>query len=125
MTVEADATLEDYMGGGEGPTLNGDLPPMDDLPFSDLLLSFPQYEIPTEEDCDWTLESGRAQSHSGLEQIEDEFIIGIAYRASIAAGHDLPVTFCVVDNAVSGRITLDNQWVANQHGIRIGEIKLY
>ena len=79
--------------------LSGDAPRLNDLPFSDELPDFPEYRIPTRQDCDWVIEGGRAESTHGLETIVDERLVGLAYRASVAASHPLPVTFCVVDNA--------------------------
>ena len=61
------------------------------LPFADELPTFPEYEIPTEEDCEWIVEKGRATSTRGLDDLTGEFLVGQAYRASIKAGHELPI----------------------------------
>ena len=85
--------VDEVSGSHEAP------PRLNDLPFSDLLPSFPQYRIPTLDDCHWTIENGVAQSRHGLDDIDDEHLVGAAYRASIEAGHVLPIRFCVYDNA--------------------------
>ena len=85
--------VDEVSGSHEAP------PRLNDLPFADLLPSFPQYRIPTLDDCHWTIDNGVAQSRHGLDDIDDEYLVGAAYRASIEAGHVLPIRFCVYDNA--------------------------
>lgn len=83
-------------------------PRLDDLPFSPLLPAFPEYEIPTVETCDWIIERGQARNLHGLDPIERDYLVGPAYEASVAAGHALPVTFCVMDNA--GAVVFGGGW---------------
>ncbi len=66
--------------------------------------TFPSYTIPTQEDCEWIIENNVARSTRGLQDIavtpgDPTYLIGPAYRASIAAGHELPIDFGVRDNA--------------------------
>lgn len=68
------------------------------LPFKDEMPPFPRYRIPTEEDCDWIVRNGKAESTRGLGTIDGEFLISGAIRTSMNAGDDL-VTFGVWDNA--------------------------
>lgn len=108
-TAERNAALSSYMQWlkdlGQAPTPS--LPPaggdelqayLDTLPFAEKMPRVPQYEKPTREDCHWILEAGFARSTRGLPDVpfRDGAVSGDAYRASIAAGHELPITFGVV-----------------------------
>lgn len=77
-------------------------PDFSQAPFKHLMPAFPQYKIPTQADCHWIIEAGVCRSTRGLASIaqaNDGGVCGTAYRASIAAGHTLPITFGVVDDA--------------------------
>jgi len=109
--------LPGYMGDGHHckPELTGERgepiaspPDFSGLPFSDRIPTFPRYRIPGPDDCHWTIESGTAISAHGLADIEDDYPVGAAYRASIEAGHQLPITFCVIDNA--GSVIFGGGW---------------
>ena len=89
------------------------------LPFADQLPSFPEYEIPIEADCEWIIEEGRAVSTRGLATLTGEYLVGQAYRASVAAGHELPVDVGVRDDA--GSVVFAHGW--NQYGNRSVFIK--
>ncbi len=83
----------------------------------------PAYEIPKLDDCDWIIESGVATSTRGLAAIQAAGapgeLVPLAYRASYAAGHELPVTVGVWDDA--GIVVPGGQW--NQNGRRSISIK--
>ena len=91
--------------GGEGevepPPVDTGAPDFSEAPFAALMPQFPSYRVPTLQDCDWTISGGVATSTRGLPSIpadDDGGVIGHAYRASIAAGHELPITVGVWDN---------------------------
>lgn len=93
-------------------------PPSDELeaylasmPFADKIPALPEYRIPTEADCHWVIEAGVARSTKGLPNIpatEAGDVAGTAYRASMAAGHELPIVFGVVDDG--GRMFGGGLW---------------
>lgn len=61
----------------------------------------PVYTVPTLADCDWTIANGVATSTRGLPSITNANPINDAYRASLNAGHELPIVVGVWDNAGS------------------------
>lgn len=73
------------------PPANGE-PWPDGLPFD--APQIPAYAVPTLEDCEWIAAGGMLTSTRGL---PSQGNVHDAYRASIAAGHALPVTFGVRD----------------------------
>ncbi len=70
------------------------------LPFD--VPPIPAYRYPTVDDCDWIVANGRATSTRGLSAITGKDTIAAAYKASLSAGQELPITFGVRDNG--GRI---------------------
>ena len=90
-----DPPVDPPAGGGE--------PWPEDLPFD--APEIPAYHFPTLEDCEWTVAGGVFSSMLGL---PDAANVREAYRASIAAGHEKPITFGVYDNA--GKAVVGGQW---------------
>ena len=83
------------------------------LPFASEIPTFPEYDVPTEADCEWIIEGGVARSTRGLPDItvpegQPLYLVGPAYRASVAAGHPLPIDFGVRDDA--GTVVLADGW---------------
>lgn len=99
--------------GDPGPAPGASAPPdFSGAPFASLLPPFPAYKIPTIDDCEWIVRDRQAVSTKGLATItadaDDGGLLGHAYRASIAAGHALPITFGVWDDA--GPAVVGGQW---------------
>lgn len=104
LALELDEISEPPIIVDPPPPNTGLEPPPDfsQAPFASLIPTFPQYHIPTLEDCEWTISGGVATSTRGLPSIPfdaENDVCGWAYRASIAAGHELPITFGVYDDA--------------------------
>lgn len=76
------------------------------LPFD--VPPIPAYRYPTLDDCDWIVSGGRAKSTRGLADVTGGDPIARAYKASLAAGQELPITFGVRDNG--GRIWPGGQY---------------
>jgi len=83
------------------------------LPFN--APAIPNYRIPTIDDCDWIIEDDAkktAVSTHGLPAIDKyNNNIAAAYRASIKAGHTLPITFGIWGNG--GRVHVGGLYNAN------------
>lgn len=77
----------------EDPPLGHGEPWPDELPFK--APPIPTYKVPTLADCEWTVKGGVYTSTRGLPSVGNPHD---AYRASIAAGHALPITFGVYDS---------------------------
>jgi len=83
-------------------------PPVEGLPsWAPAPPPVPEYAIPTMADCEWIIEERTARSTRGLPDItlgatEEPYLLGKAYKASRAAGHPLPITFGVYDDAGVG-----------------------
>lgn len=85
----------------------------DDLPFD--VPAIPAYTVPTLEDCEWIIQDGVFTSQRGL---PSETTVHAAYRASIAAEQELPITFGVWDNG--GRAVAGGLWgKTNDHSITL------
>lgn len=80
------------------------------VPFRANLPEFTQYRIPTRDDCDWIIEDGMAVSTRGLATVAGAHLVSPAYRASVASGHDGPVTFGVFDDAGFIEIATGGRW---------------
>jgi hypothetical protein len=82
-------------------------PPVDPsfpgLPFE--VPNIPEYEVPTIADCEWTVQNGVYTSTLGL---PNETTVRDAFRASMTAGHEKPITFGVWD--VVGRAIVGGIW---------------
>ena len=76
------------------------LPGFADVPFA--VPPIPSYTVPSLEDCEWIIQDGVATSTQGLPSLSlaDGYrnLIAPAYRASIAAGHELPITVGLWDD---------------------------
>jgi hypothetical protein len=92
------------------PPASSAAPDLSGAPFAALLPPWPAYTIPVLADCEWVVEGGIAKSTLGLADVQPDGggVIGAAYRASIKAGHALPITFGVRGNA--GRVALGGLW---------------
>jgi len=89
--------------GPSPPTPGAASPSFAAAPFADQLPPFPHYVIPTVEECEWLVgEDGVIRSTLGLPDAtpgNKGNAVANAYRASIAAGQELPITFGVYGNA--------------------------
>jgi hypothetical protein len=73
-------------------------PIFEDLPFD--VPAMPEYTIPKKFECDWIITGGVATSNHGLGRVGEgkPNFIAVAYRLSIEAGLDLPISFGIWDN---------------------------
>ncbi len=103
-------------GGEPGTKPTDTLAILANTPFANRLPDLPEYTIPTRADCEWIIQDGRAVSQRGLASVagvDDPgqltfYVLAEAYRASIAAGHELPIDFGVVGNA--GHLSMAAGW---------------
>ena len=114
-------TRGDDRGGDRGDTdgdTGSDDPPkhtgnsFPGLPFA--VPDIPAYDVPGLEDCDWTILDGVASSTRGLDSYAGPNPVAMAYKASVAAGHTLPITVGVWDNG--GTAVPGGQW--SKHNTR-------